>query len=198
MKKIIFLTIFCSLLITTKIYSQQEDYMSVKYAVSFGSGDMADFISPASWRGAVVEYRAAVKANLLVGVDLGWNVFYEKKEKDTYTLGTVSLSGVQYRYQNEVPILLSADYFISSDKPLKPYVGLGIGTIYSERATDMNLYRLEEKTWQFALKGELGILYELNYATSIKFAAKYYNGFKTGTLDNQGYFSLSLGMAWSL
>ena len=29
------------------------------------------------------------------------------------------------------------------DNALKPYVGLGIGTMYSERATDMNLYRLE-------------------------------------------------------
>jgi opacity protein-like surface antigen len=198
MKKIIFLTIFCSLLIATKGYSQQESYISVKYAVSFGSGDMADFISAASWRGAVVEYRAAVKSNLLIGVDLGWNVFYEKKEKDTYTLGTISLSGVQFRYQNEVPILLSADYLISSGKPLKPYVGLGIGTLYSKRETDMNLYRLEEKTWHFALKGELGLLYELSYSTSLKFAAKYYHGFKTDKLDSQGYFSLSLGVAFNL
>ena len=190
--------IFCSLLITTKGYGQLERYFSMQYAVSFGTGDMSDFISAVSWRGALIEYRMPVKQNLFAGVDLGWNVFYEKKDHDTYTVGTESLSGVQYRYQNEVPILASFDYLISSDKPLKPYVGLGIGTIYSERATDMNMYRLEERTWQFALKGELGVLYELNYATSIKFAAKYYNGFKTGTLDNQGYFSLSLGMAWSL
>lgn len=190
--------IFCSLLITTKGYGQLERYFSMQYAVSFGTGDMSDFISAVSWRGALIEYRMPVKQNLFAGVDLGWNVFYEKKDHDTYTVGTESLSGVQYRYQNEVPILASFDYLISSDKPLKPYVGLGIGTIYSERATDMNLYRLEERTWQFALKGELGVLYELNYATSIKFAAKYYNGFKTGTLDNQGYFSLSLGMAWAL
>jgi hypothetical protein len=198
MKKIIFLTIFCSLLISIKGFGQQESYMSVKYAVSFGTGDMGDFISAVSWRGAVIEYRTAVKDNLLAGVDVGWNVFYEKKEQDTYTVGTESLSGVQYRYQNEVPILASADYLISSDKPLKPYVGLGIGTIYSERATDMNLYRLEQNTWQFALKGELGLLYELSYSTALKVAAKYYNGFKTGTLDNQGYFSLSVGMAFVL
>jgi hypothetical protein len=166
--------------------------------VSFGTGDMSDFISAASWRGFLLEYRAAINDHLFVGVDGGWNVFYEKKANDTYSVGTVSLSGVQYRYQNEVPILATADYFISSDKHLKPYVGLGIGTMYSERATDMNLYRLQENTWHFALKGEIGLLYEINYTASIKLAAKYYNGFKTGTLDNQGYFSISLGMAWAL
>ncbi len=172
--------------------------MSVQYAVSFGTGDMSDFISKVSWRGVQLDYRKAVSDHLLVGVEVGWHVFNEKKDHDTYTVGTESLSGVQYRYQNEVPILASADYLIFSDKAVKPYIGLGIGTIYSERATDMNLYRLEQNTWHFALKGEAGMLYDFSNAATIKFAAKYYNGFKTGTLDNQGYFSLSLGMAWNL
>jgi outer membrane protein len=170
----------------------------MQYAVSFSTGDMHDYISAVSWRGILMEYRAPVKNNFLAGVDVGWNVFYERKDYDTYTIDTRSLSGVQYRYQNSVPILASFDYLISSENALKPYIGLGIGTLFSERATDMNLYRLEEKTWQFALKGELGILYEITYNTSVKFAAKYYTGFKTNTLDTQGYVSLSLGMAWVL
>ena len=198
MKKIIFLTIFFSLLIATKSYGQQDKYISLQYAVSFGTGDLSDYISKTSWRGLLLEYRAPFKGNVLVGVDVGWNVFYEKKDYDTYTVGTESLSGIQYRYQNSVPVLASVDYMISSENTLKPYIGVGIGTLYSERATDMNLYRWQEKTWQFALKGELGLLYQVSYNTSVKFAAKYYTGFKTSTLDNQGYFSLSLGMAWDL
>lgn len=190
--------IFCSLLITTKSYGQQESYMSLQYGVSFGTGDLGDYVSNASWRGILLEYRSAVKGNLMVGVDAGWNVFYEQKDYDTYTIGTESLSGIQYRYQNAVPMLASADYLLMSEGNLKPYVGLGLGTIYNERSTDMGLYRWEQNTWQFALKGEAGFLYQLSYTSSIKFAAKYYNGFKTNTLDSQGYFSLSLGMAWVL
>lgn len=198
MKKIFFLLIVCSLLISSKSYGQQDSYISVQYAVSFGTGDLSDYISKTSWRGAQMEYRAAVRSNLLVGLDVAWNVFYERKDYDTYTVDTRSLSGVQYRYQNEVPLLVSIDYLISSENALKPYLGFGLGTIYSERATDMNLYRMMEKSWQFALKGEVGVLYEINYSSSVKFAAKYYNAFKTETLDTQGYFSLSLGMAWDL
>jgi outer membrane protein len=198
MKKIFFLLIVCSLLVSSKSYGQQDSYISVQYAVSFGTGDLSDYISKTSWRGVQVEYRSPVRSNLLVGLDVAWNVFYERKDYDTYTVDTRSLSGVQYRYQNEVPILASVDYLISSENALKPYIGFGLGTIYSERATDMNLYRMLEKTWQFALKGEVGLLYELNYASSVKFAAKYYNAFQTETLDSQGYFSLSLGMAWDL
>jgi len=190
--------IFCSLFITTKSYAQQESYMSLQYSVSFGSGDLGDYISAASWRGALLEYRSALRGNLMVGVDLGWNVFYEKKDYDTYTVDTESLSGTQYRYQNAVPILVSADYLILSEGALKPYVGLGIGTLYSERSTDMGMYRWKQNPWQFAVKGELGVLYALSYNTSVKFAAKYYNGFKSNSLDGQSYFSLNLGMAWTL
>jgi outer membrane protein len=197
MKKIIILTISCFLLFSARGFSQQGSYFSFQYGVSFGTGDLGDYISNASWRGALLEYRSAVKSNLLVGIDLGWNVFYEKMDYGTYTMGTESLSGIQYRYQNEVPIFLSADYFILSDQALSPYVGLGVGTMYSGRRMDMGLYIWEENSWHFALKGEAGLLYSLSYGSSIKFAAKYYNGFKTGSLDSQGYFSLSLGMAWT-
>ncbi len=198
MKKIIFLMIFGSLLATTKTFGQQESYMSVQYSVSFSTGDMADYISKASWRGILIEYRSEINSHLMAGVDVGWNVFYERKDYGTYTQGTESLSGIQFRYQNVVPMLATFDYLITSDKALKPYIGLGIGTMFSERATDMNLYRLETNAWQFALKGELGVLYELNYTASIKLAAKYYNGFKTDKLENQGFFSINLGMAWTL
>ena len=92
MKKILFLTIICSLLITSKSYGQVESYISAQYAVSFGTGDMGDYISKASWRGYLMEYRAAVRSNLLVGVDVGWNVFYEKKDYDTYSMDTRSLA----------------------------------------------------------------------------------------------------------
>lgn len=198
MKKLVFLIIACSLLISTKSFSQQGNYMSVQYAVSFGTGDLGEYISKVSWRGALVEYRGAVANNIMVGFDLGWNVFYEKKDYDTYTIGSESLSGIQYRNQNMVPILFAADYLIMNEGALKPYVGLGIGTMYAERATDMNLYRWTQNPWQFAMKGELGLLYEVSYSSAIKFAVKYYNGFKTGSLDNQGYVSLSLGLAWDL
>jgi opacity protein-like surface antigen len=198
MKKIIFLTIIFSLLVATKGYGQQGSYVSAQYEVSFGTGDLAEYISPASWRGFLMEYRAAVRSNLMLGIDVGWNVFYEKKARDTYSEGNASLTGIQYRYQNQVPLLVSADYLIKSDTPLKPFIGLGLGTMYSERSTEMNLYRIAETTWHFAVKGELGLLYELSYNSSMKFAAKYYNAFKTNTLDSQGYFSLSLGMAWDL
>ena len=198
MKKLIAIAVFTLVVFTQSAYSQQSGYWSFQYAMGFGTGDLGEYISAPSFRGGLIEYRKAIKDNLLVGVDFGWNVFYEKKDHDSYTRETETLSGIQYRTQNALPMLVSAEYFLSTDKPLKPYVGLGIGTMYTERATDMGTWRLEENPWSFAVKPELGLLYELSFSTSFKLAAKYYNGFKTGQLDNQGYFSISAGFAFHL
>lgn len=197
MKRVIVIAILALLVSVQSGFSQQPGYTSIQYSVGFASGDLSEFISAPSFRGAVFEYRRAIKDNLLVGFDFGWNVFYEEVDYATYSSGTESLTGKQYRYQNELPMLISADYFLSVDNPFKPFVGLGIGTMYTERVTDMGTWRLEENPWHFAMKPEVGFLYELSYNTSLKLAAKYYYGFKTGELDDpQDYISVSAGLAF--
>jgi outer membrane protein len=196
MKRIVVLAILIQLVSFSNLFSQDKSHFSVQYDMSFGTGDLGDFISKPSFRGISAQYRSAVTDNVLVGVDAGWNVFYEKKEYDSYTSGTQTVSGIQYRYQNEIPILIAADYLITNDKKIQPYVGFGIGTMYTERATDMNLYRFEISPWHFAMKPEVGLLFDISSNTALKLAAKYYYGFKTSDLDSQGYFTVSAGFAF--
>jgi outer membrane protein len=198
MKRIIFFAIFTVLLNGSCLFSQEQGHFSIQYDMSFGTGDLGDFISSPSFRGASAQYRFAANDNVLVGIDAGWNVFYEKKDYDTYTEGSQTISGIQYRYQNEVPVLIAADYLIDSDNNLQPYVGLGIGTLYTKRTVDMNLYRFESDEWQFAMKPEVGLLYEVSGNTALKLAAKYYYGLETDDLESQGYFTVSVGFAWKL
>lgn len=200
MKKLIVLAALTLVIFSQRAVGQESEYLSVQYSVGIGIGDMGDFISKPSFRGVLLEYRRSINSNLSVGIDFGWNVFYEKKDYDTYTVGTETLSGIQYRYQNELPMLAALDYnFSGEENPFKPYAGLGIGTIYTERATDMGLWRLEQNPWQFLVRPEVGFLYELSYSVSAKVAAKYYYGFAAGDLDEaQGYVSINVGLAFQL
>jgi opacity protein-like surface antigen len=197
MKRIIALVIFCSLLSMTSVFSQDkaQSHFSIQYDMSFGTGDLGDYISAPSFRGASAQYRYAVAHNILVGIDAAWNVFYEKRDYDTYTSGTMTLSGVQYRYQNQVPLLVSADYVFTPDKDFQPYVGLGIGTMYTERVTEMGIWYVEENPWQFALKPEVGMLYKFASGGAFKLGVKYYTGFG-GDLGTQGYITISAGFAF--
>lgn len=198
MKIKIALVIVSALFCMTSLMSQDEGQLSIQYEMSFATGDLGEFISSASFRGGSIQYRYAITDEILVGVDAGWNVFHEKKESDSYSSGTHTLTGVQYRYQNQVPILISVDYLILSDQAFQPYVGLGIGTMYSERVVDMGTWRLKENPWQFALKPEVGLMYEMSRGSFFKLSAKYYNGFKSGDLETQGYFTISAGLAFNL
>jgi outer membrane protein len=179
----------------TNVFSQTDNHLSFQYDMSFGTGDLGDYITAPSFRGASAQYRYAVTDNVLIGFDAAWNVFYEKMDYDTYTSGTITLSGIQYRYQNEVPLLASVDYVFTPDKDFKPYIGLGIGTIYSERSTQMGIWVIEENPWQFALKPEAGILYNFAYSSALKLGVKYYSGMG-GDLDTQGYVTVSVGFAF--
>lgn len=195
MKKIIALIIFCSMVSMTSLYSQVNNHFSIQYDMSFGVGDIGDYISAPSFRGASAQYRYAVSHNILVGMDAAWNTFYEKKDYDSYTSGTITLSGVQYRYQNQVPLLVAADYVFMPDKNFQPYLGLGIGTMYSERVLEMGIWSFEENPWQFALKPELGFLYQFAGSNALKLSAKYNVGMG-GDLGTQGYVTVAVGFAF--
>ena len=195
MKKIIALVIFCSMVSMTSVFSQVDNHFAIQYDMSFGTGDLGEFISAGSFRGASMQYRRAVAHNILLGADLAWNVFYEKKDYDSYTSETETLSGVQWRYQSQVPMLIVADYVFSPDKDFQPYLGLGIGTMYTRRNIDMGIWRLKEDPWQFALKPEAGFMYSFSYGSAVKLGVKYYSAFG-GSLGTQGYVTVSLGFAW--
>jgi hypothetical protein len=169
---------------------------SVQYSMGFATGDTKSFISTPSFRGATIEYRNLVTSNISVGADVGWNVFYERRASDTYTNGTVSLSGVQYRYVNAVPIFIALDYQLKPGEKINPFVGLGIGTLFTRRNTDMNLYTIQDNVWAFALRPEFGLLYNASSALDLIIAGKYNYGFGAQGMAAQSYFALNVGFVF--
>ena len=196
MKKIILvLSIIC---LGTSAVNAQRNFTSFQYSVGFGSGDLKNFIGTPSFRGATFEWRKFVQPSLAVGLEVGWNVFYEQSSNEVYTKGNSSISGKQYRYQNQFPILVATDYYFSPGEKFNPFIGMGLGTMYSLRNTNMSLYTIEEDAWHFALRPEVGFLYEMSQGLSTIVAIKYYNGFSAGDFDSsQSYFTLNLGLAFT-
>lgn len=176
----------------------QTGYTSVEYIIGFPSGDLGEYISSTSFRGAAISYQKAVKDNISAGIEVGWSTFYERKDYDTYTSEAASVTGIQYRYSSEVPVLVKAEYNFRPEETIQPFINLGIGAMYSRRDTDMGVWRLREETWHFAMKPEIGALYNISFNTSLRIGAKYYTGFSAGDLDTQSFFALSFGLAFLL
>lgn len=192
MKKILLI-----LFVAIGIPAFSQSFTSFQYSMGFGTGDLGDFIGAPSFRGFTIDYRGLIQPNIGVGVDVGWNVFYSEKANDVYTIENLSYSGKQYRYNNQLPILFAADYYMKPDEQINPFVGLGIGTMFSRRNTDMGQYTLQQDAWHFALRPEVGILYEANPGLSFTVTGKYYYGFEAGDLPAQGFFALNFGFVFT-
>jgi hypothetical protein len=171
----------------------QNSMMSWQYSVGFATGDLHDYVAPVSWRGVTYNYNHMVETGAALGLEIGWNVFYEEKGYATYSYKDLDYSGKQYRYSNNVPMLFTVSYFVNPDDQITPFAGIGIGTMYSERKTAMGAYTFTSDGWHFEMKPEVGIMYNTEGA-SLALSAKYYYGLKAGDLPAEGFFTVNLGI----
>jgi opacity protein-like surface antigen len=190
MKKLLYIFLFT---VIASSALAQNGIMSWQYSMGFATGDLKDYTSPASFRGVTYNYSWLVETGAAVGLEIGWNVFYEEKPYNTYTKGDFDYSGKQYRTSNNVPLLFNLGYYKNMDDKITPFAGLGIGTMWSERRTSMGSYVFTQDGWHFELKPELGIMYNTEGA-SLALSAKYYYGFKAGDLPAEGFFTINVGI----
>ena len=193
MKKI-FIFIISSLFAVSSF--SQNNLTALQYSMGFGAGNMHDFIGAASFRGFTIDYRNLVQPNIGVGVDIGWNVFYDELPDGTYEYENLTISGKQWRYSNHFPMLAAMDFYLKPDETINPFVGLGLGTMYSLQNTDMSAYTYEKDAWHFALRPEIGVILDIAPGMGFMIASKYYYGFKAGDLPAQGYFTINVGFVF--
>jgi outer membrane protein W len=145
-----------------------------------------------------MEFLHHAKPGVAVGLETGWNVFYEKVDKQPYKDGTTTVTGVTYRYTNAVPILVESKWYpISDKKRSNPYVGVGVGTLFVSRSTDVGLYRIQNEAWQFCIRPEVGFLYSIEPGLKAMVGVKYYAAFDTDDLDGQNFLSINVGFVFS-
>jgi hypothetical protein len=194
MKKIFFVLLLTGVIATTQV-NAQGNLFSIQYSVGFSTGDLKEFNSSASFRGMSLEYRYMMQPAIGVGFETGYNLFYDRMDYATYTQGTQSLSGIQYRYTHAVPVIAAFDYYLIPDTKYNPFVGLGFGTIYSSRDLDMGMFTMESDVWQFALRPQVGAIITTPAADLI-IGAKYFSGFKAKDTDGQQYFTINVGLVF--
>jgi hypothetical protein len=196
MKKIYLVILLVSLFAAPGLKAQ-KNLLSVQYSVGFPTGDFSKYITNTSFLGMNVDYRNMVTPNIGVGCEFAWNNFYESRDYATYTNGTASLSGKQYRYTFAAPMLLGADYYFKSSEKVNPFIGIALGTTHTRNNLDMGMYTIEENVWHFAFRPEAGLIYSLNYSTGLIVTAKYYSNSKSGDIGARNFMTINVGFAWS-
>jgi hypothetical protein len=86
MKKL-FLFLLAGICIQTTF--AQHSSFTIAYPIAFPMSDLKNYISNVSFRGISFEYERRVKQNVSVGLETGWQVFYQKENLKTYTEGNI-------------------------------------------------------------------------------------------------------------
>jgi len=200
MKKILFLLLFIASL--SGIVSAQEGGSVIfNYSVGYTVGSTKDFVSPVSGRGFNVDFRYNVRENISIGAIIGWNYFYEQKDRAVYevTKGgiTSDVSAVQNRFLNIIPIVAQGQYrFISGSSPIIPYGGLAIGTYNVDYENYTSNILDEQEAWYFGFAPHAGVLFPFaSEQVGINLEVKYnFIAFSYNDINNISYFDTSLGV----
>ena len=109
MKKIVVL-LFTFALMTGIASAQEGGSVIFNYSVGFTAGSTKDFVSPVSGRGFNFDVRFNVRENISLGALVGWNYFYERKDRQAYSVTsnnvTADVNVVQTRYLNMIPLII--------------------------------------------------------------------------------------------
>jgi hypothetical protein len=191
MKKVIIT--LAAILMTIGLFAQS--FTSIHYDISIPFGSSSDQVSKTSFRGAGIDFAYMVNPTLSLGFHTSLATFYQKEEEGRIVINQGEITGKQYRYMNAIPMYASARYVINKDNTLISFFGLGIGTMWSERRTDMGMYSIQDKSWRFALSPEAGILVGVpTYDLGLNLGVRYNYGFKASDSEAEQYLSFVIGV----
>jgi opacity protein-like surface antigen len=195
MKKIYIIILLIMISVTSRMMAQNS-MMGVQYSVGYTVGDFNNFIGKVAFRGMELDYHNLVTENIGVGFEIGWNYFWEEKDYATYTEGTMSLSGKQYRYCLATPFLASVNYYFAPGEFINPYLGFGVGTQYTRNDLQMGLYERSSDVFHFVMKPEIGVIINPGGNAGIYISARYYDALKSGDIGKRSYITTNIGLLW--
>lgn len=198
MKKInIILTFF--FVLGTAGLTAQEYYFSLHYSTASPMGETSNYIDNYSWRGIGLEAHWFMNNQLSIGYHMTLNAFYQKVAGE-FVDGTTTLTGTQLRYLNTLPILFEGRYHLGGDAilgDLRPYFGLGAGTIRTLQRTEIGIFAVENNNWQFGVAPAAGIIIPMANSAMLNLAVRYNYAVETGKASANSFLNINLGVVWA-
>ncbi|MGY6743089.1 MAG: outer membrane beta-barrel protein [Cecembia sp.] len=192
MKSKIYIISILLLIFSTVSYSQTT-YLKFNFAPMVPTGNTANFISNTSARSGNIEYYMMSTSRFGFGGEIGFTSLFEKKEGETLTSGTLSITGTQFRYHNLVPIMPAAIYFFNEPGSIRPYVAIGAGFIMNTQRIELGIFQERTSSFQIGIRPELGSIFQLSEYVAIKLSGKYYNTLGGSNLPSQSAIGVNFG-----
>ncbi|MCF6353204.1 MAG: outer membrane beta-barrel protein [Cyclobacteriaceae bacterium] len=180
----------------------QTSYWTFSWPISMGIGSTNEYIAKTSFRGIAITGASFLTDNISIGGEWSWEVFDEIKRdlppREVSVDGVPGhVSGTEYRYLNTIPIFVNSHYYLGQNGALRPYVGMGIGTVYVDQRTDIGFVNIQTQTWRFGVQPEVGVFIPMGLSgVGVSLKAKYRYATKASDAEAVNMFSFGLGFGF--
>ena len=192
MKRIILSIALCCSVFTLAL--AQDWNTMVTYNIGLPLGNTSDFIGETSFRGVMVTGDYFIEDEWSVGFTAGLQTFYEELGRNTYTEGTTTATGDEFRYLTSVPFLFTGKYHLDRFNPVSAHVGLGAGLYNMIQTSEFAGISLEDRNWQIGFMPEVGVGIEMSASTDFYLAAQYNYYLESKDILSQSYVAFNIGL----
>jgi hypothetical protein len=188
MKNII---IILSAILSGTICSAQSKGSSEFHANwEFGFPVGNSFVTSFSALGADIGYSRFIHDQTSVGIELGWNNYYQYAPRKTYVFSDGAATTDLYKYIYTLPIVLNVTHYMTAGDHFTPFVKLGMGAQYSEQNLYYNVYETTNTNWGFVVIPEIGTLIHFSKGNPWAMTTSIRYGYSTNAAKELGINSV--------
>ncbi len=181
-----------------------QERMQLKLGMNSGMpvGGFKDYMGKNSFRGFHGEVSYPVTARLHVGLGIAYNDYYEKTARQLYETKAGTISAVISKSIQTTPIMAKANYELTGDGWIRPYVGLGAGVNLISFNEYLGEFGDQQTAFKLAVGADAGVNIPFNktYRTSgINLGGRFnYMPYHRSGLDNLNNWGVHLGVYFPL
>jgi len=201
--KIILATIIALSLGVIKASAQQGELrMTASIEGATPMGDFKDMVDKASVRGADATILYGINDKFAVGLNIGFQDFYQKFPRAVYKLSDGSdISAVLTNSVQTIPLLATASYNFMHQARIQPYASAGAGGAVVINKQYIGEYPNENNKFSFAAKPEVGIYipFRKQGEVGLNLGINYnYIAYKETGVSNLSYMGFKIGIGFPM
>jgi hypothetical protein len=147
--------------VSTGSYKPRQTLFTVNWEIAGPIGSFSDYINDTSLRGFSLEWRSMLQEKFSLGVSFSWNRFNQTFDQLTVQLpNNVTATGPVFKYADFFGVRAIAHYYLGSlDRPLQPYLGVGIGGTWAYSYQQIADLSQSQSNFDFIVDPEVGLFF---------------------------------------
>jgi len=193
------IAVSCILFFQSSVWSQQGTWrLDLNYKVGIPTGNLKNLTDETSLRGWSGFLSHGINDRLAVGLETGFQDFYQQYPRQIIHESGSDLSAVITNSIQTIPVLVKAKYKLTEGGPLQPFAALGVGGNLIQYRKFYGQFSESYSKIGFAAQPELGIHAPVGKAKrlGVQLAAAYnIMPFQDNDADGLNHVSVKAGLS---